>query len=149
MIEYKSVKFCAHNYIDELYSFALSIPEFKISSQIDFMSKEELYNAMITDSTIMYVAKDNDKIVGFIYFTSEDLERSFNGQACLVYIAVDSKYRKQGIATELYNKSIEEVKKRGLKYVFVWADIHGGIVYFLEKMGYSIGKEHILMDKKV
>jgi len=104
---------------------------------------------LLSQSSVFFVAKDNDKIVGFIYFNTEDMEKCFNKQACLVYLAVSEEYRKQGIATELYNSSIKEIKNIGIKYVFVWADLHSKIIFFLEKMGYSLGKEHVLMDKLV
>lgn len=132
----------------QLHQFGLSIPELKVSSQCEFMTIEELMTAIEEPNGALFLAKCDHSIVGFIFATIGDLDRVSNEtQACLVYLAVSSEFRRQGIAQKLYDRLQKELIKRGITYTYIWACPTSGITDFMKRQGYKSGRTCVWMDK--
>lgn len=84
----------------------------------------------------IYVALDGDKLVGFINYMI-----TFNS-ATISQIAVTEKYRKQGIATSLYEKMVSTFIKSGDDAVeFITLEVRESndkALSFYKKMGFDI-----------
>ncbi len=134
---------------NELYKFGLKTKELKVSPKEEFMRPEEFKYSIKNKKGIFLLAEDNKKIVGFIYGDSEDGDRVLKSVACLVYIAVDKKYRGKGVGSILYNDCVKEFKKRKVKHIYAWANPKSGIVDFFKKKGFVKGNYEIWMDKDI
>lgn len=79
---------------------------------------EKLYNEK---NNVLYVAKVENKIVGYIYCKIDSIENgpTIKLEALIDGLYVDKNYRKQGIATELMNNVKEWAKEKGVKYLFL------------------------------
>lgn len=79
---------------------------------------EKIYNK---NNNIIYVAKDNNKIVGYIYCKITSIENgpTIQLEALIDGIYVLEDYRNQGIATALINKIKEWAKQKNIKYLLL------------------------------
>lgn len=138
------------NDFNELYSIGKSIEEFKVSSISEFMEVEEFKNAIKNIYGIFLLAEDENKIIGFIYADTNDIDNKSNNCACLIYLCVLPEFREKGIAKELYKKCENRLKTMDVKSLYAWANTKGGIINFLEKQNFSKGhNNYIWMDKKL
>ena len=64
----------------------------------------------------IYVAEENNKILGFASFR---LDKGNPSTAEITTNAVNPKYQKQGIGSALYKKIISELRNLGVKYIHV------------------------------
>lgn len=136
--------------LEELYQLALATPELQVSVSHSFMERDELAAAIIYPQGVLLCARLGEKLVGFVYANVGDLEIPLAAHwACLVYLAVLPEYRKQGIANQLAEVCLAELKKRGITNVYGWARAGGEIVKFLEKRGFTKGHEYVWMDKTI
>ena len=135
------------NDILELYDFGLTIPELKVSDQCEFMSLSELESSTINPGSITYIAKYNDKIIGFCLGSKGDPDYCFDGtSACIIYLAVSEAFRHQGIASKLLQEVIYGLKEIGVKYIYTWACPTSGIVKLCERLGMKSGRTCVWMD---
>lgn len=136
--------------IDDLYAFGLTIPEINISSQVEFMSKEELRNTLSNSDAVTFLASKNDKIIGFclaqIGEPDHYVDPSF---ACLMYIAIANEWKRIGLATLLYKNVFNELKRKGITYIYAWACPTSGAIDFLIKQGMISGRTCVWMDMKI
>ena len=136
----------------ELYSLAENTPELKVSGTEDFMDKDEFRFSMTDAKSVFLVAEVEGILAGFIYAGTQDAERPLpNKWACLVYLAVSPKWRRRGIAGELYTQCLAELKKRGITNLYCWASVEsdGAIKQFMKKQGFAEGHQYMWMDKKI
>lgn len=79
---------------------------------------EKVYNEK---NNVIYVAKIENKIVGYIYCKIDSVENgpTLELEALIDGLYVDKNYRKQGIATALMNTVKEWAKENGVKYLFL------------------------------
>ena len=94
---------------------------------------EMLSSTFLNDNFLGYVAKSEDKIVGYIALISCLDEAELN------IIAVDKDFRNKGIATKLLNLSHSELVKKGVKKVFL--EVRKGnknAQSLYEKLGYEL-----------
>jgi len=139
-------KASAHD-ANKIHLFGLTIPEINVSSSGDFMSLSELMTVLSSKNTVAYVADNEDEYIsGFCLARLDDPDRRFDGQACLVYIAVSEVFRGCGIAKSLFDKTIDELKGLGCKYIYTWACPTSGAVRFFEKQGLIAGRTCVWMD---
>lgn len=132
---------------EKIHAFGLTIPEINVSATGDFMSLSELRSVLSSYNTIAYLADNEDEYVaGFCLARLDDPDRRFDGQACLVYIAVSEAFRGCGIAKSLFDKTIDELKRLGCKYIYTWACPTSGAVRFFEKQGLMAGRTCVWMD---
>lgn len=137
---------------DELYDLGQSAPEMRVSGTEPFMTEEEFMWAIKNSNGVFLKARDNEKIVGFIYADIKDHGKPLKSiYACIVFVVVLSEYRRTGIATKLYEKCKERLKNMGCTNLYVWANAEGNgeIIKFMEKQGFMKGHKYIWMDKKV
>lgn len=87
------------------------------------MDKDDFKLRILDKKHVFLVAENNKKLAGFICANAKDIDRPLkNKYACLVYVVVLPEYRKQGLATELYNECIKKLKKIGITHIYGWAD---------------------------
>ena len=136
----------------ELYDLGKNTPELKVSGTEDFMDKDEFRFSMTDAKSVFLVAETAGELAGFIYASTQDAERPLpNKWACLVYLVVSPKFRRRGIASELYKHCLAELKKRHITNLYCWASVEsdGAIKEFMKKQGFAEGHKYMWMDKKV
>jgi ribosomal protein S18 acetylase RimI-like enzyme len=134
----------------DLHRFGLTIPELKVSSQIEFMTLEEMQEAVSQTGGMLFLAELDGSLVGFIFALVGDFDRLPNAtQACLVYLAVAPECRRQGIAQKLYDQLREELKERGVSYVYAWACPTSGVIDFMKRQGWNPGRTCLWLDKQI
>lgn len=133
----------------ELYTLGKNTPEFMVSATEDFMSEDEFRWSIQNPDGIFLVAKDEDKIIGFIYATTKDIERTrVDNYSCIVYIVIRPEFRGNGIATSLYNACVKKLKIMGITHLYCWASADGKEVKdFMKKQGFNEGHTYVWMDK--
>ena len=89
----------------------------------------------------------DEKVVGFILGTSMLFHygRTFE----INDLAVDPSYHRRGIATELLERCISDVKEQGMVGVHLITAGEGLLPGFYEKHGFSREKEVILMGREL
>jgi len=134
----------------ELYFIGLNTPELKVSATEEFMDEDEFRFCLTNPHGLFLLAEEQGKIIGFIYANAKDVERDYALKwACLVYLVTIPECRHQGIASQLYEECIKELKNRNISNIYAWAKQNSTIVNFLQKKGLNPGKEYLWMDKKL
>lgn len=79
---------------------------------------ENLYNM---ENNVLYVAKENEEIVGYIYCKINTGENgpTNNFEALIDGLYVLEEYRKKGIATALINKAKQWCRNKNVKYIMI------------------------------
>jgi len=133
--------------VSAIVDFGNSIPELKVSAEADFMSREEVLAAVTNPRGVFLLGERGGSLVGFSYANAADMDRpAVISHACLVYIAVSSKFRKAGIGNDLYQRLMAELKSRGITYVYAWANPNSGVIEFMESKGWAKGHACVWMD---
>jgi N-acetylglutamate synthase-like GNAT family acetyltransferase len=137
--------------VDGLHAFGLTIPEIKVSSQVEFMSKDELRITIENPGSVVFLACDKKgDVQGFCLGQTGDPDHCDDPtQACIVYIAVAEKWRGSCLAVRLYQDVVSELKKRGVTYIYAWACPTSGATKFFAKQGLVPGKTCVWMDMKL
>ena len=92
----------------------LIIDERKYDPDCEFVGVINYYINYVNDDTkFLYLAEDNDNIMGYIFIKIE------NDKAKIDALFVDEKYRKQGIATKLIEDAISYVKEKKIKVLTI------------------------------
>lgn len=113
------------------------------------------------DSTLAWVALDENKVVGFIHATKRIfpyMERGLEEERGWINVMfVHSKYRQKGIGKQLYQLAEKELLARGVKNITLAAyspnyyfagldsDNYAEAVKFFENQGYKALEEHYSM----
>ena|SRR3989344_1492867 len=137
---------------EELYSIGMNTPELQVSATEEFMDTDEFRWSITNPQGIFLLAEENQKIVGFIYANTKDIEKPFEKRyACLVYLVVVPEFRKQGVAKQLYTKCEIRLKEKGITHLYGWAHTEGDsrIIPFMKKQGFAEGHKYVWMDKKI
>jgi GNAT superfamily N-acetyltransferase len=114
------------------------------------MDKDDFKRRIIGENHIFLLAESEDKIIGFITANAKDADSPLkNRYACIVYIVVSPDHRSKGVATKLYEECVKKLKKMGITHVYAWADMKSGVITFLKKKGFNIGKPSVWVDKKL
>lgn len=79
---------------------------------------ENLYNK---NNNVLYVAKEDEQIVGYVYCKINSLENGPTNEleALIDGLYVIEKYRNKGIATTLINKAKQWCKDNNVKYIMI------------------------------
>ncbi|MCK5824192.1 MAG: N-acetyltransferase [Ichthyobacteriaceae bacterium] len=99
----------------------------------------ELVNNILfnTDNFYCFVATDNDKIIGSVFFTELTLN---NTKASLLSpMATLTEYQGKGFGQELINFGINTLKNNGTELVMTYGDIN-----FYSKVGFSLVSEKVI-----
>ena len=85
----------------------------------NFVVKDWYKNLYSKNNNILYIALDDNKIIGYIYIKITTLEEGpeIYPEALIDGLFVDYEYRHQGIATALMNKAKEWSAKNDVKYI--------------------------------
>jgi len=121
--------------IDEpQYEYTIDTKKYNIESDVILLSNEHVNFSEFHDNNFKNVYWDstklkttdkfevlikviNDKVVGEVITTI-----GFKNTANIFFVAVDEKYRRNGIATELYKKAIENAYLRDIKKITLQVD---------------------------
>lgn len=86
--------------------------------------KSYVANAIKNSDQLPLVAEINDKVVG--YFLAEIQEAPYYSSEKFIGVvadaAVDYKYRRRGILTELFKEAMARFKEKGVNYLELWVD---------------------------
>ena len=135
-----------------LYKLGIQTPELRVSATEVFMDKDEFQWSLSNPKGVFLIAERKSQIAGFIYANADDKEKPFNHRyACLVYLVVAPRFRKQGVASKLYAECTQELKRMGVTHIYSWAKTgrQSKIIGFLRKQGLVQGHSYIWMDKKL
>ena len=109
---------------------------------------KEYFSIEINKTIVVMLAEEKDKIVATSSVIFQKYPPSFSNKegmrAYITNVYTMPEYRRQGISTKLLDKLIEEVKKRGILYVWLWATEQGNYLY--KKYGFEELKAFSTMD---
>lgn len=94
------------------------------------------------DIPMMYIAKDESKVVGVVSIWRNDLTARQDLYPWMATLFVKNEYRNKGIGTLLQQKVIEETKKRHYKYLYLTTDLEN----YYEKTGWEFLEKAPLGD---
>lgn len=135
--------------LDQIHELGKNTPELTVSNSAEFSSKEELQNGITSQSGVFLIAKQDSKIIGFIYANTNDFEMPSNATACIVYLVVKPEFRQQKIGQTLYDECEKLLKAKNIKTIYCWASLDGNgeIINFMQKNGFESGHKYVWMDK--
>jgi len=107
-------------------------------------TKENIERFLNKNQGLNYVCEDNEKIVGTI-LCGEDGRRGY-----LYHLAVDKKYRRNGIGKELVNLVLNSLKEKGIIkcHLFVYYENEIGKTFW-EKTGWYKRDELLIYSKDI
>lgn len=135
----------------QLYELGARTPELRVSATEPFMDHDD-FGERITDSNhVFLVAEKDSQITGFICANGNDADRPLkNKYACIVYLAVDPIFRRQGIAEKLYDACALQLKEKGITHMYgLVKNESKPIQAFFRKKGFAEGHRLIWMDKPI
>lgn len=113
-------------YLDDIFDIE------KECFEKDFWSKESIKLSLLDDKYFYLLAFDDKNIVGYVFFvTSVD-------EAELVKIAVDKNYRRKCFGITLLKNSFDNLKRKGIKSVFLEVrQSNNQAIGLYKKMGFN------------
>lgn len=134
--------------VDNIFQLGKYIDEFKVNEKNSFWQYEQLVEWVKSSNTgkdVILVSKDdNGHIVGFVL---SQLHRP-TGKATIENLFVKEEFRNQGLAIELLNNCILELKKSGASFICLLAQSdHKKLVSYYEKNGFKKGMEFYWFHK--
>ncbi|MGB7605241.1 MAG: GNAT family N-acetyltransferase [Lutisporaceae bacterium] len=99
--------------VDEVWTFLEAIKEENSQvSLVEIPDKEELKNWLENEILFLYIAECTSKVTGLLRATRGS--ELYKRHSVNLSIAVHPEYRSQGIAKELTNTALEDMKKDGI-----------------------------------
>lgn len=107
-------------------------------SLVEIPDKEELKEWLDNESLFLYIAECKDQIVGLLRATRGS--ESYKRHSVILSIATHPEYRNQGIARELTNTGLEDMKKDGIiiARAYIYSDNISSINTVL-RLGFTFG----------
>ncbi|MTI70572.1 MAG: N-acetyltransferase [Firmicutes bacterium] len=99
----------------------------------DLMTKTESQDLHV------FIATENEKIIGSIIFSRLRFEKSQINAFLLSPVAVHTDYQGKGIGQKLIDFGHDDLKKNGVELVFTYGDIN-----FYSKVGYNVISEKVV-----
>lgn len=122
-----------HNDIDPVYY----VPN---SSNQDRVFEKYIKNAILNDSPSILVARDNNKIIGFITFDMEEnnyIDTNIKKFGEIIEIFVEKEYRKKSVGTKLIQEAENFFNNKGIKYIKISSSsFNDKASEFYNKIGY-------------
>lgn len=107
----------------------------------------EVVSLFLSDSEYCLVAEIEDKIVGFALGTTVEKARSAWKYGILIWLGVDPKYQRYGIAKKLYRQMRNLMKEDGARILLVDTEAdNDAAVEFFRKMGFGNVEEHVYLS---
>jgi ribosomal protein S18 acetylase RimI-like enzyme len=138
------------NLLEEFYEFTLANIKTDFLPYMTLRNKTSSLKAWTKSNynkgNTVYVAEENDKIVGFICCTIRNKKGTiFNKEGHIENLFVSKNFRKKGIGKKLYEKAIEDFKKLQCTHIglFTFFDYKGAIAFYK-----SLGLEPFDMQLK-
>jgi ribosomal protein S18 acetylase RimI-like enzyme len=127
---------------DSLYSLWLRTPGMGLNSVDD--SREGIEKYLRRNPNTCFVAQDNGRLVGAI-LSGHDGRRGF-----ISHTAVDSDYRRRGIAKQLVDAVVEAMKNEGIcKLALVVFDKNELGNAFWQSVGFTVRNDIIYRNKAI
>jgi len=132
-----------------IYHLGKKIHELDFSRKYPFHELSEIKEFLSRPKeNILFVAKENDKIVGFVF--AKILSHHAGGWCMLDNLAVEKHHRHKHIATQLLKELYTELKKRKLWYVQILEEIHHKKTRaFWKREGYKETKNFLWAEKVI
>jgi GNAT superfamily N-acetyltransferase len=136
---------------EELYALGRATPEFHVSASEPFMDEDEFRLALTHQDSAFLVAREGGRLAGFAYATTNDVECSTRKKwACLVYLVVLPAWRRQGVAGQLCDATMAELRRRGITHLYAWANAESpAILAFMEQRGFALGHRCVWVDRRI
>lgn len=113
-----------------------------------FPSLDELETDLF-ESDWLVVVDERNHVWGFCCARINDGDGRSPGSACLVYLFVESRHRRQGLAKMLWEAMSMCIQAAGVEHVYTWANPTSGVVEFFERHGFAKGKPCVWMDVRL
>jgi len=107
----------------------------------------EVVDLYQTDPELCLAAEADGQLVGFALGTIIEKRQSAWTYGYLVWLGVDPKYNKCGIATKLFKEMKERLEEAGANMLLVDTEADNlAALRFFEKMGFTHPQEHIYLS---
>ena len=115
------------------------------------MDEDEFRIVLTHPCSTFLVAREGGQLAGFAYATTNDVERSTRTKwACLVYLVVLPAFRRKGVARQLCDATIAELRRRGITHLYGWANAESpAILAFMEQRGFALGHRYVWADRRI
>ncbi len=117
------------------------------NDEIDDELEKYFSDGLSDDSLVVWVADDGGRIIGTAgacYFRYPPTFTNVQGKVAYVTnVYIEDAYRKRGIATNLMNEVMEDIKERGCKVIRLHASDQGRRLY--EKLGFVDAEGFMIM----
>lgn len=123
--------------IKQLFTKVFSDSEGKVEGKLIGNLTYDIINNTDKEDIYGFVAIENKKIIGSIFFTRLTFENKVNA-FILSPVAVDTEYHNKGIGQKLINFGIKNLKESGVELVFTYGDPK-----FYSKVGFKSITEEI------
>lgn len=128
--------------IEAVYNYGTSESRFCFYEDKRFWTEEQLRSWIQDGNDVLLVAEKGSKVIG--YFMS--CLHKPTKKATIENLYVDKKYRREGIATSLLKKGLEQLKNRGVEdIVALIEEDNVSIKELLKNYGFNKGPEFIWM----
>lgn len=124
--------------IKQLFTKVFSDSEGKLEGLLIGNLVYELMTGTDVQDLYGFVAIENEKIIGSIFFSRMRFEIEINA-FILSPVAIHTKYQRKGVGQKLINYGIKYLKEKGVELVFTYGDPK-----FYAKVGFSLITEKLI-----
>ena len=115
-----------------------------IDKEVDVREeKEEEYDYIYIDEMRKYVAKSEEKTIG--YCKVSDIDFGFGN----IVVYIDENYRRQGLGSTLLNMMIQKCLELNISPVYVVDSSNNSSINLAAKFGFSIASMEVIISKTV
>jgi ribosomal protein S18 acetylase RimI-like enzyme len=139
------IRYATEKDVDQIYSLGQNVSEFSVNDEtVNFWPKPLLANAISSKDTVIIIAEEDKRMVGFIIAVYNEGFR----KAVIENIYVDLGLRNQGIGKQLLEKLLEQLAEKKCEYItaLVPPDADGAMRLY-ESGGFSQGEQFLWLDK--
>ena len=129
-LEYIMADKCTY---DEVYLFMASVEKDFVPSLFQRIDVEQYVTKILNKATII-TCRQNSKIIGMVVFYNNDF---ISRKIYITYLAVDSLFRKQNVASKLLGLIDIKAKQNKMQYIHV-STCNPIVVEFYKKNKYNI-----------
>lgn len=134
-----------------LYRIGSCTAELKVRQDRSFMDKDDFFCRISDRNHVFLIGEIDRKIGGFIVANCKDIDRPLKNKfACLVYLAVLKKFRRNGMGSALYTECMSQLRRKGITSVYAWANAREkAIQMFLGRHHFRKGNHFIWMEADI
>ena len=142
MIKVCEIKIAEKKDIPHVLYLGKRIKEIQLSNS-GWHTYEDIESWIENPKAVLLLASKDLTLVGFAYGLIEE-----PSTACLVYIGVLEKYRKQGVGESLFNSWLATISEHKPNKLYVMATSENSQLFF-SKLGFDWGSALIYMEKNI